>query len=279
MKDSGEIVGPAWIHSHRARHRGFLLVKGTHSMHSLTGVGPDCAFSNDLACHDISAARQRVIENGGSLVVCRDYPEVPSFETITSRNGVVTYFDRPGKFGCSPLSFTFGQNFTIFVFSGPVYHPGNTPNTIFPQHSMIFAYYRTRDSEGRERFNRSNTIQQFAKTYGVWEIAKPDLYSDSMPVRGSENDPYGVFGTGIVRNDSMYDVIFSLHNVSEDETEDDVVVENATVRDALSSSFGSRNVIGKILKQSMRTWMSIGCVLVILVILSVRQYRAEPNSE
>lgn len=262
MKTAGEIVGPVWVHSHRARYRGMVLVAGAHSMHSLTGIGPECATSNDPACHDIAVARQRLVKNAGLLAVCHDSLAVPNYLTVPSADGAASHYDRPGEFLCDPFRFEEGQVFTVFSFSGPVYHPGEFLNSTFPQHTMIFAYFRI-PPESRYNLNTSAVMMLNPRSYGMWEVALPRNYSDAMPYDGSNA------GAGIVFNYTIYNETFDLETKPE--------MQGAVVTGGGKSSVKrvATDRSGGILLSatSMRTWITIGTLAVILLVTVVRLFR------
>jgi len=208
MRVPGQIVLPGWIHSHRARYKGMVLVEGAHSMHSLTGVGPACVGSLDPACHDIKAARQRVMENAGRRVVCHDDPSVPNSVVLVSPLGVTGHYDRPGRFLCDPFNFSEGQTFTLFSFSGPAYHPGRTASSTFPQHTMMFFYFRVDPGSKYAGIKATSVMQVKPKTYGVWELADPTAYSDQMPLFLFNGANVGV---GII-NSSRFNESFALRS-------------------------------------------------------------------
>lgn len=53
----GVLLPPAWVHSHRARYAGLLLIRGAHSLSSLARIGP-----SGQGCKDLREARRKLVE-------------------------------------------------------------------------------------------------------------------------------------------------------------------------------------------------------------------------
>merc|ERR1711972_1100265 len=132
FENSGELLPETVrLHTHRARHAGYVLVKGNHTLGNLIGSPRDCYLSNE--CSSVAAVRRLVLKKAGSSVLCHDDPEVPSFVTLDG------HFDRQGSIFCKAFSFAKGDTVTVFSFSTPVWAADMNP---FPQHTIMFAYYR-----------------------------------------------------------------------------------------------------------------------------------------
>merc|ERR1711920_857164 len=56
----GRFLPPAWLHSHRARFAGMLLVNGRHSPLSLAGDA--CLAGVDMRCGSLTGLRSLLIE-------------------------------------------------------------------------------------------------------------------------------------------------------------------------------------------------------------------------
>ena len=102
----GRILPPAWVHSHRARYGGLLLVEGSYSPCSLAGLGPNCTGSG-LATPPagLAEARRALREAAGSSLVCEDDEQLaPSYVRLPEdpRSGTGGYYDRPGSLRCEP---------------------------------------------------------------------------------------------------------------------------------------------------------------------------------
>merc|ERR1712232_1320449 len=82
MYRGGTLLPPAWLHSHRARHAGYLLLWGQHTPFRLL---PDCGrewnqmvVNESANCDSLDAVRQRVLNLSSIRVLCHDDPQVPS---------------------------------------------------------------------------------------------------------------------------------------------------------------------------------------------------------
>lgn len=160
----GRILPPAWVHSHRARYGGLLLVEGSYSPCSLAGLGPNCTGSG-LATPPagLAEARRALREAAGSSLVCEDDEQLaPSYVRLPEdpRSGTGGYYDRPGSLRCEPADLSRGAAYTVFSFSTPRWARGVDP---FPQHTMLFMYVDGSASE-------SELAETFPASYGRWGI-------------------------------------------------------------------------------------------------------------
>ena len=144
---AGRFIGEsARIHAHRARYAGYLLVRGDHSLRSLTGLPDACTqpgAARPAACGSLAAARERVIEAAGERLLCQDDPKAASYtEMAADARGVGTggpgvRYDRQGRIVCSDFPFESGETLTVFSFSTPVWA---AELQTFPQHMILFGY-------------------------------------------------------------------------------------------------------------------------------------------
>jgi len=135
----------AYLHSHRARFGGFMIVRGFHSPLSLGGLsGAHCAVAgrNDAACSSVTAARQRLLERAAEkgALICHDETAKPSYALLPADEDAGTggYYDRPGRIACAAHTFGPHEPWTIFSFNDLVWAP---QVDVFLQHTMLFAYY------------------------------------------------------------------------------------------------------------------------------------------
>ena len=167
MARGGSILPPmAWIHSHRPRYRGLVLISGNHTLNTLAGLGVRCGTAGygGKACRDLDAARASLVERAGQQVICADDPSVPSYRELpASADGAYGgYYDRAGAFSCKPWHFRAGDVFTVFSLSSAVWNPHIHP---FPQHTMIFLYYVPDDLKEDSIF-----VKVFPRQVGAWEV-------------------------------------------------------------------------------------------------------------
>jgi hypothetical protein len=156
----------ARVHSHRARYGGIALVRGAHTLTSLTGIDENALKALvERAAQDLRAAggarvtdsspraarravlaralaevRKRVLESAGEKLVCHDDDTAPNFVTLADTpEGHGGIFDRSGKIECKGFEFDALEKFTMFSFSKPNWDYDMAP---FPQHTLILNEYR-----------------------------------------------------------------------------------------------------------------------------------------
>ena len=167
-----------YVHAHRARYAGMLLLRGAHTPRSLlrslglhcpsavqranadgrsfSGGGSDIGGEVPPPCRDVAAARDslRRIAEAKSLLLCADEglppgetglppgeAGLPPGEAGRHHGG---HHDRPGAFRCRAATFAAGEVVTAFAFSRANWAVGVTH---FLQHSILFAYVRYAPSD------------------------------------------------------------------------------------------------------------------------------------
>ena len=156
---SGTVVPPSWMHTHRARHGGYVLIRGSHTLFSLvvgaadsssdvgntTGAqGKYAAFMRDLAAmpasERVARLRRTVLELAGARALCYDDEHVPTSVTFNETgDGIGGRFDRQGAIVCEPFRFQAGERVTAFSFVSPNWAQDLK---VFPQHTMLFLMFR-----------------------------------------------------------------------------------------------------------------------------------------
>ena len=111
-----------WLHTHRARFAGFLLLKASLSAlnFSCDEFGVSEVSGEHSRAADLTAIRARLMQSG--QVVCYDDPTVADYITIkgSPREGVAAgVYERQGRVRCTPWSFTRGERYSIFGFFKP----------------------------------------------------------------------------------------------------------------------------------------------------------------
>eukprot|EP00966_Prymnesium_polylepis_P331176 7386744-Prymnesium_polylepis.2 len=149
---SGTIRPPGWLHAHRARHAGYVLVAGKHTLASLTGLPAACGVPGNLACSSVREARRLLLNRAGELTLCHDEPLAPQWVSRAELgDGTGGIFDRQGYTSCKPFSFAKGDFVTVFSFAHPNWA---VDQEVFPQHTMFFFHFTPTDS------NPYSTVKQ-----------------------------------------------------------------------------------------------------------------------
>jgi len=174
LPQSGDFLPPTTIlHTHRARYGGYVLVKGNHTLQSLTGLPRECHRTG--TCNSLAAVRRLVLEKAGNQTLCRDRPEISNYESFKETgDGYGGNFDRPGSMKCAPFSFTKGDVVTVFSFSKPVWAAHVNP---FPQHTILFGQYRPVVE------NLSVSEMAVPSTHGVWVLGNSGFYKERIQRR------------------------------------------------------------------------------------------------
>ena len=158
LPSSGTVVPPSWMHTHRARHGGYVLLRGEHTLFSLVAGAPNAssAVENLTAAHieyttlleDVSAMpasarvaslRRAVLERAGASLLCHDDERQPtSFAINETGDGLGGHFDRQGATVCEPFSFRADEKVTAFSFVNPNWA---LDLKVFSQHTMLFLLF------------------------------------------------------------------------------------------------------------------------------------------
>ena len=193
---AGSILPEAWVHSHRGRYGGVLVVSGRHSLWSLAGVPreclerletfehlptpargrrasdalshPDCKAAANMSWAGLSAASLRShllgrAEASGSLI-CHDLPEVPVYLRLpAAADGSGGYHDRAGQFQCATgRRFTAGEAWSVFYFSTPNFNPRMTS---YLQHLLVMLRYVPAEAPPT-----SIVDEVFPAAFGMWDL-------------------------------------------------------------------------------------------------------------
>ena len=183
---SGTVVPPGWMHTHRARHGGYVLLRGEHTLFSLfagaSNVSSD--VGNRTAAHAAYAAfvtsfavtpaservvrlRRAVLELAGRRLLCHDDEHVPTSVVLSENgDGLGGHFDRQGSIACAPFHFRAGEKVTAFSFVSPNWAKDLK---VFPQHTMLFLLF-TPDPTAREQPPPPLITQQAPKDFRVLDL-------------------------------------------------------------------------------------------------------------
>ena len=144
---SGRLAQPAWLHAHRARYGGYLLLRGAHSVTELLSMQGDRRGALDNLRGSLPPSNrtatvraillERAMRNGSLL--CHDDPAEPTFVARAERgDGLGGIFDRQGRVVCEPFAFGASEVLTAVYLSRPVWATDLVP---FPQHAQLAFYY------------------------------------------------------------------------------------------------------------------------------------------
>ena len=174
---SGRMRPPAWLHAHRARYGGYLLMRGEATLPDLLGLGAGGASVRAALDHlrdalppsNRTAAVRRILVERASRdgrLLCYDDPSQPSFVVNPeSGDGLGGTFDRNGRLVCDEFDFAAGENLTAVYLSRPVWAAGLTP---FPQHAQL-AFYYTPDADAHGE-PPPLVRSLLANSYGVMDL-------------------------------------------------------------------------------------------------------------
>ena len=160
----GTFHPPAWMHSHRARHAGYVLLRGEHTLHSL--VSAECILGRN-GCDTVAGIRKELLTTDEEILCADNYlvdtdsiyiPDkhmgdgVPSpphhlmsrlhrmllWLKLVVLLGMTGNYDRQGNVKCKSFDFKRGDMMTVLSFAIPRWAD---EMGVFPQHSMLFALY------------------------------------------------------------------------------------------------------------------------------------------
>ena len=168
------ILPPAWLHAHRARYAGLLLVRGNHTPRTLGACAskempPQASIKRGQSSTDLSAgllqARHCLLHaaiRSDGLVCADEESTKPSYARIPqSADGAIGgLYDRQGSLHCEPRVLEEGEILTVFSLSAARWRAEIDP---FPQHMMLFFFADTNASY-------TELIEVLPPTYGSWEL-------------------------------------------------------------------------------------------------------------
>jgi len=172
----GGTITDAWVHSHRARYGGVLLVKGNHSPASLS-MGMPAAWDacepsetgTGRLCGALAQLKQRLVRDAAAarLLLCRDDDTADSvLQLQPQRGGLGGYHDRQGRLVCDSTARLDARQYTVLAFSDVLYGAQVDP---FPQHTMIFLYVDLPDEVHRRV---PQTMDCSPRGYSEWRLGR-----------------------------------------------------------------------------------------------------------
>ena len=143
----GQLLPPGWLHSHRARYAGIVLLDGAVDPFALSGLAAaDCAASPPPSIArpncSLPAVREAIVNGATRRVLCVDDPNVPTSLRVPWQpgSGLGGSYDRAGALNCRASRLRKGGALTVIAFSEARW---GKEIERFPQHTMLFLYLRT----------------------------------------------------------------------------------------------------------------------------------------
>ena len=175
LRRGGTILSETWVHSHRGRYGGCLVVAGRHSLWSLAGMPmtardqamPTTAPSWSIGSASELRAHLALRAEAAGTLVCHDVAEEPVFLRLPpAADGSGGYHDRAGRFVCETgRHFEAEEEWTVFFFSTPNFSP---KMRMYMQHMLVMLRYAP-DAPLRT----SIVDEVFPTEYGKWELGAP----------------------------------------------------------------------------------------------------------
>lgn len=196
----GTFHPPAWMHSHRARHAGYVLLRGEHTLHSL--VSAECILGRN-GCNTVAGIRKALLETDEEILCADNYLVDTDSIYIPDKHmgdGMTGNYDRQGNVKCKSFNFDRGDMMTVLSFAIPRWAD---EMGVFPQHSMLFALYVPFKAQP------SLAAQLPPHRWSIWEpptagsAAKSgNLLSDANLVecRRSQEDSEDILGANVGAN-------------------------------------------------------------------------------
>ena len=140
LEAPGHIIpGNAWVHAHRARYAGLILVDGRVGLRELTGLGSNLESESKLELSEVHAMIVAEATASGTLVCASDLSVPWWHELPCEADGTGGNYSKRGHFECHPVIFGERDGFvTIFSFNAPMWVPEVKH---FPQHTMAFTFF------------------------------------------------------------------------------------------------------------------------------------------
>ena len=200
LSRDGELVLPAWVHSHRGRYGGALVVRNNHSLWSLAqlparcledpadsaGASADAAGSRGpnapgggecAALFDLSRMLKRLKGNAEAAddLICYDLREQPTFLFVnqsTAPPGYGGFHDRGGELHCRAATFRAGDKWTVFYANEPVFH---SHMKTFMQHLLVMLRMTH-----RPRARYSELVEEDPRDHMAWQWHVGDRTSEFL---------------------------------------------------------------------------------------------------
>jgi len=142
--------GTPWLHTHRSRYVGLLLLRNGPANPWLLApeLADTVACARGASCSSAARLRsylelraQRLPTCGGrSVLFCHDDPHAPSLVTATTAGGASLRVVRQGRLACRACNegtLEEGDALTLLAFSGPFQ---NADTDTYPMHTLVFTH-------------------------------------------------------------------------------------------------------------------------------------------
>ena len=172
---SGRMRPPAWLHAHRARYGGYLLMRGEATLPDLLGLGAGGASVRAALDHlrdalppsNRTAAVRRILVERASRdgrLLCYDDPSQPSFVVNPeSGDGLGGTFDRNGRLVCDEFDFAAGENLTAVYLKASM---GSGPHALPAARTARLLLHARRGRAWRAAAARTLVNGQFVRRDG-----------------------------------------------------------------------------------------------------------------
>lgn len=142
------LAGDPWVHSHRARYAGLLILRnGPRTPWELSPDLPaDCSRTARAECSGLDALRSHLFRQamrlppGQGSLYCQDNLHANTTALATTPGGATIQIDLPGQVVCASgrdSELQQGDMLTVLAFTRAVYLPEADP---FQQHTLVFSH-------------------------------------------------------------------------------------------------------------------------------------------
>lgn len=180
------LVGQPWLHTHRSRYAGLLVLRNGPSDPWLLAPelkdtlacarGGWCSTATRLRSYLELKARKLPACEGRSVLFCRDEPHAPSSVMAPTSGGAMLRVARQGRLVCrggDEGTLEEGDTLTVLAFSRPLYDVDTDP---FPMHTLVFSHAELLAGANATSADVSIAVYMHPlpdsnDEYGVWHLA------------------------------------------------------------------------------------------------------------
>ena len=140
LSASGRVVPPVWVHAHRARYSGLLLLRGAQTPLDIGGLEQDSCARTRPECTSVAALRAFLLARvDPATLLCHDNASAANFELVPTDDGGLGHYDRRGQLLCAGgFEFQKRERLTVFGFTRAVW---DADVAHFPMHTLVLAHY------------------------------------------------------------------------------------------------------------------------------------------
>ena len=185
IERAGRLVPPAWLHAHRARLTGILLLRGAHQPSDFGraadgsgGLSASCQLDGRPECASVAALREAIRAESARAggLICHDNETAPTYAVRRGVGAAVvaggptsgpgaTYYDRQGQLLCEPHAFEAAEQATVFAFTSARWAAAEEH---FGMHTMLFTHFLPSNASTLD-IERVSYAQP-SNSYGVWDL-------------------------------------------------------------------------------------------------------------